>query len=131
MASMRRACFASAVRPVSARNCVASKSCRLIATEAMPLTMRIDEIRMDSRPGIFGNSPGVRFRGRWYKMVIALRGHRFTCNGCDPWWDDHHCLRRTLGNNVIDDLGVRHRTGSLARFVARTGNAVRAASVGV
>jgi hypothetical protein len=44
--------------------------------------------------------------GNGRKMFVALRGCHFTCNGCNPWGNDHRCLRVTLGNSVIDDLAI-------------------------
>jgi hypothetical protein len=33
----------------------------------MPLILRIDDVRIDSRPADFENPPGVGFQGHWYK----------------------------------------------------------------
>jgi uncharacterized Zn-finger protein len=48
------------------------------------------------------------------EMFVALGGCRFTCNGCNLWWNNHRRIWVTLGNSVIDDLAIicpvcRHR----------------------
>jgi hypothetical protein len=40
------------------------------------------------------------------EMFVTLRGCRFTCNGCNPWWNNHRRIWVTLGNGVIDDLAI-------------------------
>jgi hypothetical protein len=53
IARMRRACLASAVRAASARNCEILRSWRVISFAYT----------------LFGNPPGVKFLGGWYKLA--------------------------------------------------------------
>jgi hypothetical protein len=49
-----------------------------------------------------------------HEMFVTLRRCRFTCNGCNPWWNNHRCFWVTLGNGAADGLAIvcpvcRHR----------------------
>ena len=39
-------------------------------------------------------------------MFVALRCCRFSCNGCDPWWNNDQRYWGMLGDSVVDNLAI-------------------------
>jgi hypothetical protein len=86
-----------------------------ISTEAIPLSLRIDAIRIDSHPADFENSPGVTFQGRRYYFIGPPgtgKSHLGVALGAEAVKAGRNIHFITLAD-LIDALARAEREGSL------------------